>query len=319
MPQNRKMTDAEVVDLVERKNDGATYKQLAAYYKKKTGLVVSEEVIRNNIRRYGKMLRKVRKTNPRILFLDIETAPMLGFVWSLWDNNVALNQIHKDWHLLSWAAKWKGSKEIMYMDQSDVANIEDDSELCRGMWKLLDEADIIVTQNGKKFDVKKLNARFIHWNMQPPSSYRHIDTLEIAKSKFGFTSNKLEYLASKLTTKKKMTQRKFSGFELWRECLNGNPKAWAEMSQYNKQDIITLEALYNRLAPWSSVIQFNVYSDTPDNTCNCGSDKWKASGFHYSNRGKYKRFKCVSCGSERHDAENLIDVDTRKSLRKRIT
>jgi uncharacterized protein YprB with RNaseH-like and TPR domain len=318
MPQKRKMTDAEVADLVERKNAGATYKQLVAYYKKKTGRVVSEEVIRNNIRTYGKALRKVRKTNPKILFLDIETAPMLGFVWSLWENNVALNQIHKDWHLLSWAAKWKDRKEIMYQDQSDVVNIEDDSELCRGMWKLLDEADIIVTQNGKKFDVKKLNARFIHWNMQPPSSYRHIDTLEIAKSKFGFTSNKLEYLADKLTTKKKMMQRKFSGFALWKECLDGNPKAWAEMKKYNKMDIVTLEALYNRLAPWSSTVQFNVYADEPENKCNCGSTKFTASGYHYTNRGKYQRYRCDGCGQESYDTENLIDTDTRKTLRKRI-
>ena len=115
-----------------------------------------------------------------------------------------------------------------------------------------------------------------------------------------------------------MTKRKFGGFDLWKECLNGNPKAWAEMKKYNAQDIVTLEALYNRLAPWQSEVQFNVYSDTPGNVCNCGSDKWKASGFHYSNQAKYRRYKCVECGSERRDNENLISKEIRKTLRKRI-
>lgn len=318
MARPRLLTDDEVAELVARKEAGATYKALVAFYKKKSGCAVSEEVIRNNIRRYGKSMRKVRKDNPRILFLDIETAPMLGFVWGLWDNNVALNQLHKDWHLLSWAAKWRGSKEIMYQDQSSLDDIENDEELCKGMWALMDEADILVTQNGKKFDIKKLNARFLNWGLAPPSSYRQIDTFEIAKRKFSFTSNKLEYMAAKFTATKKMTQRKFAGFELWKECLAGNPKAWAEMRKYNRQDIVTLEALYKRLAPWEPSVQFNVYADEPENKCNCGSTKFTASGFHLTNRSKHRRYKCNGCGAETFDTENLITKETRKILRKRI-
>lgn len=318
MANPRKFTDAEIADLISRKEAGATYKDLVRCYKKQSGREVSEEVIRSNIRRYGHNMRKVRKDNPRILFLDIETAPMLGFVWGLWDNNVALNQLHKDWHLLSWAAKWQGNKEIMYQDQSSLDDIENDEDLCKGMWALMDEADILVTQNGKKFDIKKLNARFLHWGLPPPSSYRQIDTLEIAKRKFAFTSNKLEYMAAKFTKTKKMTQRKFAGFELWKECLAGNQKAWDEMRKYNRQDIVTLEALYKRLAPWDNAIQLNVYAEDPKNICNCGSTKFTASGFHYSNRGKYKRWKCNGCNAETHDTENLISKEARKGLRKRV-
>ena len=86
------------------------------------------------------------------------------------------------------------------------------------MWKLLDEADIVIGQNSKAFDIKKLNARFIIHGMQPPSSYRQIDTKILAKKHFNFTSNKLEYLSDKLNVKyKKQTKRKFSGFEMWKE------------------------------------------------------------------------------------------------------
>ena len=136
------------------------------------------------------------KNKPKILIYDIETAPILGYVWGLWQNNVGLNQIESDWYALSWSAKWLGSPEdeVMYMDQRHAKNIEDDSKMLKDIWKLLDEADIVITQNGKKFDQKKLNARFIMHGMKPPNSYRHIDTLQIAKRVFGFTSNKLEYM-----------------------------------------------------------------------------------------------------------------------------
>lgn len=95
---------------------------------------------------------------------------------------------------------------------------------------MLDEADIVITQNGRKFDQKKLNARFILNGFKPPSSYKHIDTLVIARKHFGFTSNKLKYMTDKLCTKyKKLDHSKFPGMELWRECLKGNSEAWTEM------------------------------------------------------------------------------------------
>jgi len=263
-------------------------------------------------------MSSTHKNKPRILLLDIETSPLLGYVWSLWNNNVGLNQLKEDWHLLSWSAKWLGEKEIFYMDQRGRRNIEDDKRLCNGIWKLMDKADIILTQNGKKFDIKKLNSRFLYWHMPPPSSYRQIDTCEIAKKKFGFTSNKLEYMADKFTGSKKMTKREFAGFELWSECLKGNIRAWKEMEKYNKMDVVVLEKLYGRLKQWDNTIQFNTYSDKFDNVCNCGSTSFVRNGFYYTNRGKYQRFKCTECNTETHDATNLLSSADRKNVRKRI-
>ncbi len=99
---------------------------------------------------------------PRVLLFDIETAPVLGYVWRLFEQNVALNQIHTDWYVLAWAAKWLDEPDdrVMYMDQRFSQDIEDDRPLLRPLHRLLDEADIVITHNGKQFDVKKVNARF---------------------------------------------------------------------------------------------------------------------------------------------------------------
>jgi uncharacterized protein YprB with RNaseH-like and TPR domain len=125
-------------------------------------------------------------------------------------------------------------------------------KILRDLWKLLDEADIVITQNGKNFDTPKLNARFIEHGMKPPSPYKHLDTYQIARSAAKFTSNKLEYLTEKLCTKyKKLKHEKFPGFALWAECLKGNVAAWNEMRRYNKHDVLATEELYMKIRAWA--------------------------------------------------------------------
>lgn len=254
--------------------------------------------------------------SPKVLLVDIETAPVLGYVWGLWDQNVGINQIKTDWYILSWSAKWFNESEVMYEDQRNASNIEDDSKLLKGIWKLLDEADVIIWQNGRNFDHKKLNARFILNGMQPPSSYKHIDTLEIAKKHFGFTSNKLEYMSSKLCNKyKKQNHKQFPGFEMWKECMAGNPAAWKAMEKYNKYDVLALEELYTKLRPWDNSVNFNVWSESTVNTCKCGSQSFQKRGFTTTNTGKFQKYRCTECGSETRSRENVLSKDKRKSLR----
>jgi hypothetical protein len=265
-----------------------------------------------------KLLKPPNKTGPKILIFDIETAPILGYVWGLWDNNLALNQVYQDWSILSWSAKWLDDKpeNVMYQDQRNARVIENDKKLLKDIWRLLDEADIVITQNGKKFDVKKLNARFIMNEMQPPSSFRHIDTIQIARKHFAFTSNKLEYMTDKLCTKyKKQKHNKFSGFELWIQCLKGNKEAWQEMEIYNKYDVLSLEELYKKLQVWDHSINFDVYNNNEFPSCKCGSDSFRKRGFFYTNLGKYQRFKCKKCGTETRSRKNLLSKDKRESLR----
>src|ERR1035437_5522839 len=153
----------------------------------------------------------MKKANgPKVLVLDIETSPIISYTWGLWDQNVGLNQIVEDWSVLSFSAKWytdaKGNTygphdKVMYFDQSKIKDVRDDKTLLLEVWKLLDDCDILLSQNGVKFDHKKLNARFVLNGMKPPSSYRHIDTLRIAKKYFALTSNKLEYMTDKICKK----------------------------------------------------------------------------------------------------------------------
>jgi len=185
-------TAEQISYVLSEKAKGKSYRDIIAGFFKKFKVRKSKNALESLNRRY-KDDPKIKVERPKVLIYDIETAPMLGYCWSLWDQNIGLNQIESDWYVLSWSAKWldDDDDQVMYMDQRKAKNIEDDKKLLEAMWKLLDECDIVITQNGKKFDQKKLNARFILNGMQPPSSYKHIDTRQIAKRYFGFTSNNL--------------------------------------------------------------------------------------------------------------------------------
>lgn len=248
---------------------------------------------------------------PKILFIDIETKPILAQVWRLWDQNVGLNQIEQDWSILSFCAKWKGTEEVIYMDLAGQTDFEDDSILLDALWRLLNEADFVVGQNSKRFDVKKIFARFILNGLPKPSHFRQIDTLEIAKRQFGFTSNKLEYMTDKLcTVYKKQVHKSFPGHMLWAECLKGNPLAWAEMKDYNIYDVLSLEELYDILSSWDDKLpNFDVYVDGI-----LDMSVWVEDGFHYSNFGKYQRYRNTTTGVQRRSRVNELSKEKRKTL-----
>jgi hypothetical protein len=250
----------------------------------------------------------------KVLIYDIETSPLETYTWGIYDQNVAPNQIKKDWHLLSFAAKWLGEKGVIYHDQSKAKDITNDKKLLERLWSLLDEADIVITQNGKAFDQKKVYARFIYHGMNPPSPSKHIDTKQIAKKNFGFTSNGLAYLTEKLGVTKKSEHSKFPGMELWRQCLAGNKAAWAEMKKYNIQDVLALEAVYNKLRVWDTSVNITLDGE---GCRSCGGLNLQRRGYDYTAAGKQQRFQCTDCGSWCKSGENLLSKDERLSIKRR--
>lgn len=230
----------------------------------------------------------------RCLVFDIETLPIIAAVWGLKDQNIGLNQIRKDWSVAAWGAKWLGDKEVFYADRSKGLS---EKGLLQGIWKLLDEADIVITQNGKSFDSKRLNARFIHYGLRPPSPYKHIDTYLLIKSAADFTSNKLEYLTDKLCKKyKKLSHSKFPGMSLWNECEKGNKEAWAEMKKYNIQDVLSTEELYEAVKAWGPKNMPSVYS-LPLKCSVCGATVQRR-GTEIKGKTLVQRVQCKnpSCG-----------------------
>ncbi len=237
----------------------------------------------------------------RVLVLDIETSPLLVYVWNLKDQYVGLNQVVQDWHIMAWSAKWlnEPASSIQYYDQKNL-KIGDDLPILRPLWQLLDKADIVITQNGKAFDAKKINARFMLHGINPPSSYQHLDTYLIARRVASFTSNSLGYLSDKFCSKyKKLAHTKFPGLSLWAECLKGNKLAWAEMKQYNIHDTLTTEEVYNKLQAWVPQSMPN-----PEHACpRRYAIKWDK---RRNLNGVYQIYKCKKC-THKFKGEKIVE------------
>lgn len=256
---------------------------------------------------------------PRILFLDIETAPLMAHIWSIWQHGVGINMVDVDWSILSFSVKWAEDPRIHYHDTFYQKDKRDDRRIVRKLWKYLDKADIVVAHNGKKFDVRKIQARFVLQGMPPPSPFKIVDTLLESRKNFAMTSHKLEYLTAKLCVTKKLTRQKFPGFKLWDEYLKGNREAQKEMQEYNEVDVLSLEELYYKLRPWmTGHPNMGVYADDKSDApvCDkCGSANLIRKGTRSTQVNVYARYKCKDCGgwSRGRLAENS------KKHRSRIT
>lgn len=232
----------------------------------------------------------------RTLMVDIETAPSLGWVWGRWEQNVI--DFKADWYLLSFAYKWFGQDKgvtAVGLNHSPKykPGSENDKWLSEQVWDLLDQADTVIGHNSDRFDLKKLATRFVTHGLQPPTPYKTVDTLKIARAKFAFDSNKLDDLGRYLGIGRKLPT---TGFHLWRGCMNGDKESWKQMLKYNAHDVELLEEVYEIMRPWDTKHpQINIGDIAIDNCPKCGSSKIQKRGFEYTMLRKKQRYQCLSC------------------------
>lgn len=190
---------------------------------------------------------------------------------------------------MCYSAKWQGKKEVMYSSIFDTT----EKSMLKGIHKLLDEADIVVSYNGMKFDLPTLSKEFLLHDMKPPSPYRQVDMLRVARSRFRFQSNKLDYVAQQLGLGQKT---KHEGFQLWISCMNKDPAAWKRMKKYNINDTILLEKVYKKMLPW--IPSHPVIGLYTQSICcpRCGGSHLQSRGVAVSVGARYRRFQCKDCG-----------------------
>ena len=200
-----------------------------------------------------------------------------------------------------------GNKEVMF----DSIHKSKPKQMLKGIHGLLNDADAVISYNGRKFDLPILHKEFLLYNFNPPQPYKQIDLLNTMRQRFKFVSNKLDYVCQQLGLGKKADHE---GFELWLKCMANDKEAWKRMEKYNKQDVVLLESLYNRVLPWiKNHPNMNLHQDH-EGCPTCGAAQLQKRGTSISGTGTYQRYQCRSCGTWSQGTKSLKPSVTVKGI-----
>ena len=248
--------------------------------------------------------------NAKILTIDIESKPMQAYVWSKKADWIPDGQLIDPGGMICFAAKWLGKDEVVFY--SDYSHGHE--ETVRAAHKLLSEADIVVTYNGDRYDIKRLNNEFLQLGMAPPKPFRSIDLFKTNRSQFDLPSRKLDYIAQATGVGSKVSH---TGFQLWIDCMEGDPEAWTLMQEYNEEDVRLTERLYIKLLPWLANVPHMAMFNTDGGLCPyCGFGILSEQGTTHTQVQEYTLYHCGNCeGWSRSNKPLQSPLTTRKVAR----
>lgn len=224
----------------------------------------------------------------KILLLDIEWKPTKAYVWQPWQENITPEKIIEHGGLLCVGLKWLGSKEVVVFSEWEHGH----REMVELTHAMLSEAEMAVTYNGDKYDLKKLEGEFLLAGLPPPPTPTSVDVLKAVK-KFGFFMNRLGFVAPFLGLGGKLEHE---GMALWTKVDKGDEKARKKMVKYCAQDVLLLEKLYKKIRPY--IRNHPRTNKTTGHKCGaCGSEKLQSRGYRYTKAFRIQRIQCQNCGS----------------------
>lgn len=232
-------------------------------------------------------------TKRKRLFFDIEVSANIGFFWqSGYKLNIGPENIIKERAIICICYKWEDQKEVHSLNWDSKQN---DKKMLEAFIKVINESDEAIGHNGDRFDLAWIRTRCLFHGIDMFPSYKTIDTLKIARQKFKFNSNKLNYIADFLGYGEKIKTE----FGLWKNIvLNKDEKAMADMIKYCKRDVILLEKIYKELSKHTeSKTHYGVIFGADRGSCpECGSDDIIHNGRRVSATGLIKlRLQCKTC------------------------
>jgi rubredoxin len=264
----------------------------------------------------GKPTSFKEESEPKILLFDIETHPILAYTFQKWKTNINDDFIVQDWGILCWSAKWLFKDEILNdkLTKKELIN-RDDERVSESLWKLIDEADVIIAHNLVKFDLKKANTKFVQYNLGRPSPCQIIDTLQHVRRRFAITSNRLDYIAKNFfQIEGKMQTEK----GLWRRCMDNEFGALVYMQDYCDKDVLVLEEVYLKIRGWIhphpniALLSMDINDGCPA----CGSEEKEFTKTNYNTYvNSYTAYRCKGCNHIYRSRASQTPLKSNKSLK----
>lgn len=230
---------------------------------------------------------------PRILLYDLETALETAAVFSLrYNDYIDHTALLSERYIICASWKWLGESRVHSVSILDDGkrfrkDPHDDQHVVQALHAVLSSADVIVAHNGDSFDLKYAQTRMLAHDLPPLPPIPSVDTLKVARDKFLFNSNRLDYLGRYLKVGKKIETEK----GLWLKALAGDATAIRKMVRYNQQDVILLEQVYEKLTPYITTGLHRPVTST-EQCPRCGSKDVQRRGLHRTQTQTYQRWQC---------------------------
>lgn len=224
----------------------------------------------------------------KILLLDIEWKPTKAYVWQPWKENITPEKIIEHGGLLCVGYKWLGKPRTTVVSEWKHGR----DGMLQKTHEVLSQAEAVVTYNGDKYDLRKLNGEFMLSDMPPPPPVTSIDVLKTVK-KMGYFMNRLAFIGPFLGLGHKVSH---SGMSLWTSVMDGDKKAQTIMTKYCKQDVDLLEELYLKIRPY--ITDHPQLVDAAPRSCGaCGSTHMQSRGYRRTKSFRIQRLQCQDCGA----------------------
>jgi hypothetical protein len=198
----------------------------------------------------------VYRTTANVLYLDLEISKSLYFNYgaSVPSGYMNTDNLFRERYIICWAASYVGSDTVWHeCVTQDEALAWDDKRILGRLRELMESADILAGHNIDKFDLKHANARFMLNDLEPVTDKKTLDTLKIARSRFAFESNRLDYVAQKLGFRPK---DHIDNNDWLRIVTSGDAKTLKKVDKYCMKDVKIGKGVLEKLMKYSGKRSF---------------------------------------------------------------
>ncbi len=256
------------------------------------------------------MLRRA-KDGPRVLTVDIERVPGIATLKLFHPADLKrLNYLGPEkWDSLPrtvcFTAKWSDKTKPVFV--AEWQQPDDPLHVARKAWELLDAADLCVTYNGDRADLKWFRTDWLTAGMGEPRPFKSVDLFKL-QNRWSLERRSLAYLLERLSMANKSGH--YNADEALAACA-GNRAAQKALRDYNVNDVVITEELWRKVRHLLPQNLGAYYNDATDvlRCPHCGeADTLKASGWYTADVQRYGLLTCSSCGG--HARNNHVKAKT---------
>lgn len=257
-------------------------------------------------------LADTKPSGPKVLLFDLERLPG-EFTRDIWEPRDLkyVNYVHPStWTVMprtlcgSWL--WYGQTRPGFVAAWE--NPDDPWHVARTFRELLNDADVVVTFNGRRADLPWLRKDWAEAQIPVPRPFKDIDLYRVAASALHLEAKSLRYLCDFLGIPNK--QGAYNAHEAKIAAAQDGPER-RRLVRYSKADSVIMAPVLDRLRPYVRGINLGLYHMDDERRCPaCGSTDLTADGWAHTGVTAYAAYRCA-CGAVSRSANRKHAVTQR--------